>query len=122
MKATMTDAGRALGVALGVALGLALGGLTACSKPPAKASAGRAESESGATRGEDPATGSQAEKTRELEDKAADYKDRFQEIQGSDMSADDKAKAASELVDEQQKTVHEAEDGPAAEEGAEPQQ
>ena len=56
---------------------------------------------------------SEAAKTRELEEKAQGYQERFQEIQSSDMSAEEKARAASELVDEQQKTIQESESGSA---------
>ena len=54
---------------------------------------------------------SEAAKTRELEDKAAGFQERYQEIQESDMTAEEKAQAAGDLVDEQQRTVREAEDG-----------
>ena len=89
-----------------VLLVLALGASAGCSKPEKRVRENAAEPESTAT--------SEAAKTRELEDKAAAYKDRYQEIQDSNMTADEKAQAAGELVDEQQRTVREAEDGPAA--------
>ena len=72
--------------------------LTACSKPvtegPPAAAAGQPASES--------------EKTQALEEKAQGYKDRFDEIQASDMTAEEKAQAAQTLVDEQQRTIQEA--------------
>lgn len=75
-----------------------------CAKPAAKerpqASAGAAES----------ATSSR-EESRELESKAGEYRDRYQEIQDSEMTVDEKAQAVGDLVDEQQRTVREAEDG-----------
>jgi hypothetical protein len=83
---------------------LAMGGATGCAKPaaqPQKSVEERAQPE---------ATG-EAAKTQELEDKAAGYRDRYQEIQDSDMTAEEKAQAAGDLVDEQQRTVREAEDG-----------
>ncbi len=86
----------------------------ACSKPARQVRERPAEAESSAP--------SEAAKTRELEDKAAEYKDRYQEIQNSDMTAEEKAQAASELVDEQQRTVREAEDGPSGAGGDEAQQ
>lgn len=92
--------------AAGVLLVLALGASAACSKPAKQVREKSPEAESAAT--------NEAAKTRELEDKAAAYKDRYQEIQDSDMTAEEKAQAAGELVDEQQRTVREAEDGPAA--------
>ena len=104
--------GRALTLVALVAL--ALGSMFGCSKPAAKAVERRTEPESEAP--------SAAEKNRELEDKAAGYQDRFREIQGSDMTAEEKAQAAGDLVDEQQRTVREAEDGPAGEASEDPQQ
>jgi hypothetical protein len=92
------------------ALACALGASLGCAKPAAKPAARSAE-ESAESTG---AGASEAGRTRELEDKATEYKDRFEEIQASDMTAEEKAQAASELVDEQQRTVREAEDGPAA--------
>ena len=93
-------------VALAFALGLAGG----CSKPAARS----AEREATAA----PEESREAETTRDLETKAAEYKDRFEEIRQSDMSADEKAQAVSELVDEQQRTVREAEDGDSGEAGS----
>ena len=89
---------------LAVLLALALGAAAGCAKAEKKVREPKAEG--------DPAASSEAAKTRELEDKAAEYQDRYQEIQDSDRSAEEKARAASELVDEQQRTVREAEDGP----------
>ncbi|MEO8197013.1 MAG: hypothetical protein ABI689_09850 [Thermoanaerobaculia bacterium] len=108
---------RALNLAaIGAACALALGAAASCAKPAAKPAARFAEE-----RSEPEAVPSgEAAKTRELEDKAAAYKDRYQEIQDSDMTAEEKAQAAGELVDEQQRTVREAEDGPAG--GGEDQQ
>lgn len=96
------------------ALVLALGTAAGCAKPAAKAREKPAETEPAATSG--------AAKTRELEDKAASYEERYREIQGSDMTAEQKAQAAGALVDEQQRTVREAEDGRAGESEADPQQ
>lgn len=90
---------------IAVVLVLALGSAAGCSKAEKKVRESAAEAE--------PAATSEAAKTRELEDKAAEYRDRYQQIQDSDMTADQKAQAASELVDEQQRTIREAEDGPA---------
>ncbi len=84
---------------------LALAAAAGCSKAEKRVRESAAEAE--------PAPTSEAAKTRELEDKAAEYKDRYQQIQDSDMSAEQKAQAASELVDEQQRTIREAEDGAA---------
>lgn len=58
----------------------------------------------------DNASTGEAAKARELEEKAQGYKERFEEIQASDMSPEEKAQAASELVDEQQRTIREADD------------
>lgn len=79
--------------------------LAACTKPATE----EAASSSGVYA--EPTRSSEAEKTEELERKAAEYKDRFAEIQASDMSAEEKAQAASELMNEQQRTIQEAEDG-----------
>lgn len=92
---------------IAVVLVLALGSAAGCSKAEKKVRERAAEAEA------EPAATSEAAKTRELEDKAAEYKDRYQQIQDSDMSAEQKAQAASELVDEQQRTIREAEDGAA---------
>lgn len=78
--------------------------LGACSKPASREPA-RSTSEVST----EPSRSSEAAKTRELEAKAEDYKSRFEEIQASDMTAEQKAQAASELVDEQQRTVQGAE-------------
>lgn len=89
---------------------LVLGTAGGCAKPAAKAGERQTAAES--------ATGSSAESPSaagDLEEKAAAYSDRFKEIQESDMTADEKAQAAGELVDEQQRTIREAEDGTAAE-------
>ena len=80
-----------------------------CAKPAAKPAAKSVEERSEPA----PEVTSEAAKTRELEDKADGYQDRYQEIQESDMTAEEKAQAAGELVDEQQRTVREAEDGTA---------
>ena len=92
---------------LSCTLTLALGTVIACAKPAAT-----------------PASSSSSEsaQTRELEEKAAGYDDRFQDIQASDLSAEQKAQAVGELVDEQQRTIREAQDNPANEEPADPQQ
>lgn len=87
-------------------LALTLGTAAGCSKPEKKARERASESE--------PAAASESTQTRELEDKAAGYKERFQEIQDSDMTAEQKAQAAGALVDEQQRTVREAEDATSA--------
>ena len=91
-----------------VLLALALGTAVGCAK------AEKQVREKGTS--EAPAATSEAAKTRALEEKAAEYKDRYQEIQESAMTAEEKAQAASELVDEQQRTVREAEDGAAGDE------
>jgi hypothetical protein len=88
---------------LAACLLFALTGASGCSRPAATARETPASGASEATSG--------AAKTRELEEKAAGYKERFQEIQESDMTAEEKAQAAGELVDEQQRTVREAEEG-----------
>ena len=87
---------------------------TGCAKPAAKARETAAEPA--------PSRTNEAAKARELEDKAASYEERYREIQGSDMTAEQKAQAAGALVDEQQRTVREAEDGRAGESEADPQQ
>lgn len=99
--------------AIAMVLVLALGAAAGCSKPEKRVRERAAEAE--------PAPASEAAKTRELEDKAAEYKDRYQQIQDSDMTAEQKAQAASELVDEQQRTIREAEDGAAGAGGDEAQ-
>jgi hypothetical protein len=99
------------------ALVLALVTAGGCSKPAAKAGERQASPGSEAVG----SAGSSSE-TRELEEKAAGYADRFREIQESDMTADQKAQAAGELVDEQQRTIREAEDGGAGGSQADPQQ
>lgn len=100
---------RPIAVGLVLALAMAVG----CAKAEKKTRESAAEAE--------PAATSEAAKTRELEDKAGEYRDRYQQIQDSDMTADQKAQAASELVDEQQRTIREAEDGPAGAGGDEAQ-
>ena len=99
-------------VPLAACLLLAVAVANGCSKPAARAretpAAGAPEATAAA--GASEAT-SEAAKTRELEEKAAGYKDRYQEIQDSSMSAEEKAQATGELVDEQQRTVREAEAG-----------
>ena len=86
---------RVVAVVAGIALGALL---AACSKPitegPPAAAAGEPASESA--------------KTQALEEKAQGAKERFDEIQSSDMSAEEKAQAAQALVDEQQRTIQEA--------------
>lgn len=105
------------------ALVLALATAGGCAKPAEKSGVRQAAP---ASESPDPAgssngsTGSNA--ARELEEKAAGYEERFKEIQESDMTADQKAQAAGELVDEQQQTIREAEDGPADEFEAPPQE
>ena len=94
------------------ALTLALGTAGGCAKPAAKSGEREAPSESespGPAGSSNGSTGSDA--ARELDEKAAGYEERFREIQESDMTADQKAQAAGELVDEQQQTIREAEDG-----------
>ena len=88
------------------ALVLALGTAGGCAKPAAKAGERQTARES-----EPSESAGSSNATRELEDKAAGYEERFREIQESDMTADQKAQAAGELVDEQQQTIREAEDG-----------
>ena len=100
----MTLAGIIAVLAAVAALALAAAG---CAKPAAKPAPKSVEERSEPA----PEAMSEAAKTRELEDKAAEYKDRYQEIQESDMTAEEKAQAAGDLVDEQQRTVREAEDG-----------
>ncbi|MEO7795032.1 MAG: hypothetical protein ABIV06_09690 [Thermoanaerobaculia bacterium] len=83
-------------------IAMLLGSANGCSKPAGKVREAPVE----------PATTtSESTKTRELEEKAAGYEERFREIQASDATAEEKAQAAGELVDEQQRTAHEAEDG-----------
>jgi hypothetical protein len=82
---------------------LLLGVAVGCAKPATRARAIQPESS--------PEAPSAAASTSELEEKAAGYEERFQEIQAGDMTADEKAQAVGELVDEQQRTVREAEDG-----------
>lgn len=80
--------------------------LAGCSKPAAEKPTSRStESDSELT------STSGAQKTRELEHKADEYKGRFDEIQASDMTPEQKAQAAGELVQEQQRTIQEAQDG-----------
>ena len=57
---------------------------------------------------EAPAPSSEAAKADELEQQAKENQDRFQEIQASDMTPEQKAQAASALVDEQQKAIQES--------------
>ncbi len=54
---------------------------------------------------------SEAAATRELEERAADFEDRFREIQESDRSPEEKAAEASRLADEQQRALRAAADG-----------
>ena len=79
-------------VPLAACLLLAVAVANGCSKPAARAretpAAGAPEATAAA--GASEAT-SEAAKTRELEEKAAGYKDRYQEIQDSSMSAEEKA-------------------------------
>ena len=89
-----------------IALTLALGTAGGCAKPAAKSGERQAAPES-----ESPGPAGNSSAARELEEKAAGYEERFKEIQESDMTADQKAQAAGELVDEQQQTIREAEDG-----------
>lgn len=88
--------------ALIVVAGLAAG----CAAPPSNRTSSPSPSASSA---DSPAA--EAAETRELEEKAQGYKDRFEEIQASDMSADEKARAASELVNEQQQAIQESDAG-----------
>ncbi len=110
----MTSPTKGPALVLVACLTLAGGSATGCAKPVAKAHETAAEPE--------PVRTSEAAKTRELEDKAAGYEERYKEIQGSDMTADQKAQATGDLVDEQQRTVRAAEDGPPGEAEADPQQ
>jgi hypothetical protein len=109
----MTPPTKGPALVLVACLALAGGSATGCAKPAAKARETPAAAEPGAT--------SEAAKTRELEEKAAGYEERYKEIQESDMTAEQKAQATGDLVDEQQRTVREAEDGPAGEAEADPQ-
>lgn len=96
-------------------LTVTLGCIVACTKPPASSSETRPGSDgdnSSASRSE----GAEAAKARELQDKATAYEERYKAIQESDMTAEQRAQATSALVDEQQRTVREAEDGTAGEE------
>ncbi len=108
--------------ALTLAAVLTLGWATACAQPapPTAEKPAAPKSEGAAEPASTSGSPSEAAKTRELQEKAAGYEERFKEIQDSDMTAEQKAQAASELVDEQQRTVHEAEDGPAGEEPSDP--
>ena len=112
----MTPPTKGPALVLVACLALAGGSATGCAKPAAKPAARAGEK---AVEPE-PAATSEAAKTRELEEKAAGYEERYKEIQGSDMTAEQKAQATGDLVDEQQRTVREAEDGPPGE--ADPQQ
>ena len=87
---------------------------TGCAKPAAKARETAAEPA--------PSRTNEAAKTRELEDKAASYEERYREIQGATSPPSRRRKRAGALVDEQQRTVREAEDGRAGESEADPQQ
>jgi hypothetical protein len=80
-------------------------GSTGCSKPIVE----------GPPAASQPPQGSEAAKTQELEQKAADIKDRYQEIQASEMTAEEKAQATQQLVDEQQKAIQEADSGSSGE-------
>ena len=100
------------------ALVLALATAGGCAKPAAKSGARQAAPESESPGPAGSSNGSNA--ARELDEKAAGYEARFKEIQESDRTADQKAQAAGELVDEQQQTIREAEDGPADESEAPP--
>ena len=102
---------------LAVALVLTLAAVGGCSKPAAKAGERRAAPEA-----ESPGRAGNAAATRELEEKAAGYEERFKTIQASDMTAEEKAQAAGELVDEQQRTIRDAEDGAATETASDPPQ
>ncbi|MGE0641232.1 MAG: hypothetical protein AB7G12_01170 [Thermoanaerobaculia bacterium] len=78
----------------------------ACTKPPAEESSTGSQGASSES-----SRVSEAARTDELEQKAAEYNDRFAEIQASDMSAEEKAQAVNDLMQEQQRTLQEAEDG-----------
>lgn len=70
----------------------------------------------------DPARSSEAAETERLEREAASYEERFREIQASEASPEEKADAASRLVDEQQRALRDAaerEPGAPADEGEE---
>ena len=73
-----------------------------------------------ASEGASKGSSGEAAKTQALEQKADDYQARMQAIQSSDMSADEKAQAAGALVDEQQQTIQQAVDAPAADPNAPP--
>jgi hypothetical protein len=62
----------------------------------------------GAGEGASTAPSGEAARTQELEQKADDYQARMQAIQSSDMSAEEKVRAANALVDEQQQTIQQA--------------
>ena len=62
----------------------------------------------------------EAAKTQELEQKADDYQARMQAIQSSDMSAEEKVRAANALVDEQQQTIQQNVDPAPADPNAPP--
>ena len=79
-----------------------------CAKPAAKE---RPQASSGTAESSTPSR----EESSDLESKASEYRDRYQEIQDSEMTADEKAQAVGDLVDEQQRTVREAEDGSGSE-------
>ena len=64
----------------------------------------------GAGEGASPAPSGEAARTQDLEQKADDYQARMQAIQSSDMSAEEKVRAANALVEEQQQTIQEAVD------------
>jgi hypothetical protein len=74
---------------------------TGCSKPVVE----------GPPAASQPPQGSEAAKTEALEQKATDIRDRYQEVQASDMTAEEKAQATQQLVDEQQKAIQEADSG-----------
>jgi len=115
----MKSTASALAFTLTFSCGLVIG----CTKPAASPGEKRVGtgSDSSVEPAATPSSSAESAKTRELEEKAAGYEERFKEIQESEMSAEQKAQAAGELVDEQQRTVREAQDGPAGEESAPPQ-
>src|SRR6187402_2472304 len=111
-EAVMSSPKKVQGLALAALVIGSLVGAAGCAKPATTSRETPAAPE--------PTRTNEAAKTRELEEKAAGYEERFKEIQASDMSADEKAQATGDLVDEQQRTVREAEDGSAGE--GDPQQ
>ncbi len=107
------DNRRMSSLALSLALVLAVAG--ACSKPATSSDERNLESSeaAGTESGSGNSWRSEDQKTRELQDRAADLKSRYDEIRASDATDEEKAKEVNQLFDEQQATVREAEDGSA---------